>query len=100
MLYSGNAYVETPYVLETQSTSVKVGSVKVVEFTPVEPSKHQSDSVKYGPYKNIAAYSTVGFWNIFRQNNLEMKVSYSTVHRLLGLAFSIKKSLAISWCLD
>jgi len=58
MLYNGNAYLESPYVLERQSTSVKVGSVKVVEFTPVEPSKHQGDTIKYGPYNKIAAYST------------------------------------------
>ena len=61
MLFTGNAYLESPYVLESQSTSVKVGSVKVVEFTVVESSKQQSDSIKYGPYKKVAAFSTVSF---------------------------------------
>lgn len=59
MLYNGNAYVESPYVLERQSTTIKVGSVKVIEFTPVDPAKHQSDTIKYGPYNKIAAFSTV-----------------------------------------
>ncbi|KAI6191093.1 Dolichyl-diphosphooligosaccharide--protein glycosyltransferase subunit 1 [Aphelenchoides bicaudatus] len=58
MLYSGNAYLESPYVLERQSTSIKVGSSKVVDFTQTDPSKHQGDSIKYGPYSKISAYST------------------------------------------
>lgn len=61
MLYNGNAYLESPYVLEKQSTSVKVGSVKVVEFTQVDSSKHQGDTIKYGPYSKAAAFSTVCF---------------------------------------
>lgn len=59
MLYNGNAYLESPYVLERQSTSVKVGSVKVVDFTKVDSSKHQSDNIKYGPFNKVAAFSTV-----------------------------------------
>jgi oligosaccharyltransferase complex subunit alpha (ribophorin I) len=59
VLYNGNAHLESPYVLERQSTSVKVGSVKVVEFTQIESNKHQGDSIKYGPFNKVAAFSTV-----------------------------------------
>jgi len=58
MLYNGNVYLESPYVLERQSTTVKVGSVKVIDFTPVEPSKNQADGIKYGPYNKVAAFSS------------------------------------------
>ncbi|KAI6174172.1 Dolichyl-diphosphooligosaccharide--protein glycosyltransferase subunit 1 [Aphelenchoides besseyi] len=54
MVYDGNAYLSSPYTVDKQTTSVKVGSVKVIDFTPIDPAKHQSDSIKYGPYSKIA----------------------------------------------
>ncbi|KAI6206059.1 Dolichyl-diphosphooligosaccharide--protein glycosyltransferase subunit 1 [Aphelenchoides besseyi] len=54
MVYDGNAYLNSPYTVDKQTTSVKVGSVKVIDFTPIDPAKHQSDSIKYGPYSKIA----------------------------------------------
>jgi hypothetical protein len=59
MRFNGNAYVESPYTLERQSTSVKVGSVKIVDFTAADPSAKQTDAVKYGPYSKIAPFTKV-----------------------------------------
>ncbi|KAI6243605.1 Dolichyl-diphosphooligosaccharide--protein glycosyltransferase subunit 1 [Aphelenchoides fujianensis] len=84
MLFNGNAYLDSPYTIEKQSTSVKVGSVKVVDFTPVDPSKHQGDSIKYGPYNKIAPGSEKPI-TVHYENNAPFVV-ITSLHRWIEVS--------------
>lgn len=50
---SDNHYVLTPYMTETQKTTVRLASTQVESWTRLEPNVQRGSSVTYGPYKNI-----------------------------------------------
>ncbi|CAD5226969.1 unnamed protein product [Bursaphelenchus xylophilus] len=55
VVYSGNALLGLPYVVEKETTTIKYGSGKLIEFTAVEPAKQNGGSIVYGPYSNTPA---------------------------------------------
>ena len=56
--YTGNAYLTTPYPSTTQSTIVTLPSSTIESFTRVSPTSSSENVVTYGPYSNVAPFST------------------------------------------
>lgn len=58
VLYSGNHYVDTPYLSKTQTTKVKLPARSSVEsFSKLKPAAQSADVITYGPYDNIPGAS-------------------------------------------
>lgn len=56
VVYEGSAVVLSPYVVKLQNTLFKIPPPHRVEsFTKHAPSKHDGDSISYGPYENVEA---------------------------------------------
>ncbi|CAD5220074.1 unnamed protein product [Bursaphelenchus okinawaensis] len=58
VVYTGDAQLGLPYVVDKETTTIKYGSGKLVEFSQVESSKQGSGSVTYGPYTKSPAYAS------------------------------------------
>ncbi|XP_055594629.1 dolichyl-diphosphooligosaccharide--protein glycosyltransferase subunit 1 [Uranotaenia lowii] len=56
--YFGNAYVYSPFRTSTQKTTVHLSSRNVESFTQFKPAVHADSTITYGPYDNIAAFSS------------------------------------------
>ncbi|KAF3516965.1 hypothetical protein DY000_02064072 [Brassica cretica] len=56
MLQESAQYL-SPYVVESQSLSIKLPNARIESYTKLENSKVQGSEIKYGPYKNLAQYS-------------------------------------------
>lgn len=57
VLFTGNAYVTSPYPIARCKTTVKLPSGKVESFTKVAPSEHKDATVTYGAYDNLEPMS-------------------------------------------
>lgn len=55
--YYGNLHFFTPYKTLTQKTTVLLSSKNVESYTPVKPVSHVDNTITYGPYENVEAYS-------------------------------------------
>ncbi|KAH0876031.1 hypothetical protein HID58_073393 [Brassica napus] len=56
MLQESAQYL-SPYVVESQSLSIKLPNARIESYTKLENTKVQGSEIKYGPYKNLAQYS-------------------------------------------
>ncbi|CAH8370929.1 unnamed protein product [Eruca vesicaria subsp. sativa] len=56
MLQESAQYL-SPYVVESQSLSIKLPNARIESYTKLENTKLQGSEIKYGPYKNLAEYS-------------------------------------------
>lgn len=56
MLQESAQYL-SPYVVESQSLSIKLPNARIESYTKLENTKLQGSEIKYGPYKNLAQYS-------------------------------------------
>ncbi|CAD7699224.1 unnamed protein product [Ostreobium quekettii] len=56
MVYEDNTLVLSPYRVETQTTTVKVPSSDISDFSKMEPSKESGSTVVYGPYTGIGPF--------------------------------------------
>jgi oligosaccharyltransferase complex subunit alpha (ribophorin I) len=55
--YYGNAHYYSSYKTSEQTTKYLLGSSKIESFTPRNPSTKDGETVKYGPYRDIAEKS-------------------------------------------
>jgi len=53
ILFIGNIYFYTPYVVKSQSTTVKLSSSTVESHTKLKPFNLNDNVINYGPYKDI-----------------------------------------------
>ncbi|CAN7130460.1 unnamed protein product [Brassica rapa subsp. narinosa] len=56
MLQESAQYL-SPYVVESQSLSIKLPNARIESYSKLENTKVQGSEIKYGPYKNLAQYS-------------------------------------------
>ncbi|XP_055317828.1 dolichyl-diphosphooligosaccharide--protein glycosyltransferase subunit 1 [Sitodiplosis mosellana] len=56
--YFDSAYSYSPYRTVTQKTTVQLASKSVESYTTVKPSAQVDGTITYGPYENVAPYST------------------------------------------
>ena len=55
--FNGNAYVFSPYVCKSQSTTVLLPSSTIESFTRVPPVNSVDKEIAYGPYTDVAPHS-------------------------------------------
>lgn len=69
VVFKGSAYIPSPYTSTKQLTTVKLPSRPRVEsHTQVKPTSLEGESLKYGPYKNVAPASSAPV-EVHYQNN-------------------------------
>lgn len=56
--YFGNVYVYSPFKTVTQKTTVHLSSRNVESYTQFKPAAQSDSTITYGPYDNVAAFST------------------------------------------
>jgi len=66
--YSDNHYFYSPYTTTTQTTTVKLPSTNVESKTEKVPTSVKGDTITYGPYADIAAFSNSAL-NVHYENN-------------------------------
>ncbi len=57
--FSGSVYFYSPYKTTTQTTTVKLASSGIEYHSKVSPVALNEDTVTYGPYEDIAAFTEV-----------------------------------------
>ncbi|CAN1258095.1 Dolichyl-diphosphooligosaccharide--protein glycosyltransferase subunit 1B [Linum perenne] len=67
--YRDSALLLSPYHIKQQTTFVKTPSKNVVSYTRVEPTNKAGIELKYGPYKDLPAYSFTPVLVHFENNN-------------------------------
>ena len=66
-----------------------LGSSKIESFTPRSPSSKDGQSVKYGPYKNIAAKSNARITVHFENNSPFLIINELT--RIVEVSYSVTR---------
>ena len=56
--FTGSAYLTTPYPSTTQSTIITLPSSTIESFSRVSPTSSSENTVTYGPYSNVAPFSS------------------------------------------
>jgi oligosaccharyltransferase complex subunit alpha (ribophorin I) len=56
--YTGSAYLVTPYPSTTQSTIITLPSATIESFSRVSPTSSSENVLTYGPYSNVAPFSS------------------------------------------
>ncbi|PSN53126.1 Dolichyl-diphosphooligosaccharide--protein glycosyltransferase subunit 1 [Blattella germanica] len=57
VLFHGNHYLFSPYTSLKQTTTVNLGTRNVESYSKLKPSSQNDNSIVYGPYENVAAFS-------------------------------------------
>eukprot|EP00741_Cyanophora_paradoxa_P015731 tig00020904_g15187.t1 len=57
MKYEGNYYYFSPYTTQKQKTKVKLASSNILSKSELSPTSVSGDTVTYGPYSDVAAFS-------------------------------------------
>lgn len=56
--YFGNVYFYSPFKTVTQKTTIHLSSRNVESYTQFKPVLHSDSTITYGPYDNVAAFSS------------------------------------------
>jgi len=57
MLFDDHLYLVTPYAVAEQSLKVTLASSTVEEYTKVKPTKKDGNTLRYGPYSDVAPWT-------------------------------------------
>jgi len=68
VVYEDNHFFYSPYKTETQTTTVKLASSSVEKYSQQSPVNQRGDTITYGPYEDLAAFSN-SHMRIHFQNN-------------------------------
>ena len=56
--YRGSHYIYSPYKIKSQSTTVKLASSSVIQYSKqLQPVKQSDSTIDYGPYDDIDAFT-------------------------------------------
>lgn len=66
--YNDNHFFFTPYQTSSQTTTVKLPSAAIESKTEQAPTTVRGDSIEYGPYEDISAYSVSNMALHFENN--------------------------------
>jgi len=58
VVFRGNTYVYSPYVIKEQKTTVKLPSSTIESYSRLKPSSSSDNVISYGPYKEARAFKT------------------------------------------
>ncbi|KAI5068974.1 hypothetical protein GOP47_0015275 [Adiantum capillus-veneris] len=82
VLYYDSVYVLSPYPVKVQTTSFKLPSNPRIEsYTKVNPVKLADAEIKYGPYENIPAFSSLSV-TVHYENNQPFAVVEELVREI------------------
>ena len=56
VVYKGNTYVFSPYLVKEQKTTVKLASSTIESYSRLKPSSSNDNVITYGPYKEAKAF--------------------------------------------
>lgn len=56
VVYKGNTYVFSPYLVKEQKTTVKLASSTIESYSRLKPSSSSDNVITYGPYKEAKAF--------------------------------------------
>ncbi|KAI5742418.1 hypothetical protein M8J77_007082 [Diaphorina citri] len=68
VVYTGNAYVYSPYLIHVQKTFIHLGTLNIESFTSVMPTTQVEQTITYGPYENVPPYTKANI-TIHYENN-------------------------------
>jgi len=94
--YIGNLYCYLAYPATTQTTVVTLASSNLESYTKTKPVSLNDNTITYGPYKNIAAFSS-GELMVHGENNSPMLV-VSSLSRVIEV--SMWGNLAVEETID
>ena len=57
VLYHDNHYFYSPYKTQSQTTTVKLASTRVENHSQLNPTSAKGDTINYGPYSDVSAFS-------------------------------------------
>lgn len=63
VLLKGNHFFDSPYLTESQKTTVKLSSSTIESYSKLEPTNSRGSTITYGPFKSIESYSVSYFYN-------------------------------------
>lgn len=66
--FIGNHYFYSPYLTNSQKTTVSLGTRNIETFTKLKPFSHSDSTIHYGSYENIPSFSEDEL-NIHYENN-------------------------------
>lgn len=66
--FIGNAYLISPYPSKSQTTTVTLPNSKIESFSRVSPTSTSDNEITYGPYADVAPFST-GKMTVHFENN-------------------------------
>jgi len=58
VVFAGNHYELSPYLVKTQTTTVKLSSATIESYSKLKPVSTSESTITYGPYKNVEGYSS------------------------------------------
>lgn len=58
VVYKGNTYIFSPYVVKEQKTTVKLASSTIESYSKLKPSSSSDNVITYGPYKEAKPFKT------------------------------------------
>ena len=58
--FTGSLHFYTPYKTTTQTTVVTCASSNIESYTKTNPFKLSDNAITYGPFSDVAPYSSVG----------------------------------------
>jgi len=58
VVYKGNTYIYSPYVVKEQKTAVKLPSSTIESYSRLKPSSSSDNTITYGPYKEAKPFKT------------------------------------------
>lgn len=58
VVFKGNTYIYSPYLIKEQKTTVKLASSTIESYSRLKPSSSSDSVITYGPYKDAKAFKT------------------------------------------
>lgn len=66
--YYDNAYIASPYVTQTQTTTIKLATSHIEHKTDVAPTSVKGDTITYGPYVDLQSFRHAELFLHFENN--------------------------------
>ena len=57
ILFQGNAHIYSPYVVKTENVRFTLASPQIESYTKTKPVSQSENTITYGPYENLQAFS-------------------------------------------
>ena len=75
VLFSGNHYYYSPYVVKKQTTTVSLATSSVESYSKLKPTSLSDNAITYGPYSDVEAFQVNPMRVHFENNTPFLSVS-------------------------